>query len=633
MNEKQYNNIVFTSLSNICAEKTAQNDFEKVKRVLNNMGVAFPNGDPQSAINILATDDYMGWAACNYHEAKEFANSGIPTIAVKDTEISIVSADISDEDVATVSNSTLVASADALIEEQSTATSYYAYSRATTTNTYYYLSPMSGYQSVYVGWTERFKVKKAPGGAEVSNIIWTTSDSAVATVDANGNVTTKKAGIATIKAKSNSNSKIDFSCELWVQGKRPVFLIHGRVSNSLPTWGAINKIYGDPFANLFGDNHDNNHHAQPVNSFSVGDPNARYVDKTTQDICDYKNYIRIKVNGEWVSDRYVPGIFNGEFAGGDTYYETHREGGNLAYYLRDNGYRTNVNLFAFNYPNRDAVVHSAEKFKKYIENLISYVNNYGSNEMKACFYSSRSDYSSNKYRFNIIGHSMGGLVARYYIENLNQDSHVCKLITICTPHWGSDMAKASNNVGFWGHKLCDHDLHPNSAMYGGSLDDSTEDCDMLFSNCPDYYPITPTLNYNKTRYTKYYAIAGISFDASNSTSNNNMFFINPNLTTYEQLYNEICNKVGTELYKLVPNGAGFTKFHLDVKTADDFVVGLLSQIGWNNTNGATPTKRISMDQIFINIDTDGGNEYWDLFHSKMPHRECVLSKVMECLLI
>ena len=32
------------------------------------------------------------------------------------------------------------------------------------------------------------------------------------------------------------------------------------------------------------------------------------------------------------------------------------EGGNLAYYLADQGYEPNVDLFVFNYPNRDAVI-------------------------------------------------------------------------------------------------------------------------------------------------------------------------------------------------------------------------------------------------------------------------------------
>ena len=107
--------------------------------------------------------------------------------------------------------------------------------------------------------------------------------------------------------------------------------------------------------------------------------------------------------------------------------------------LLDAGYKKNINLFAFNYPNEDAVKYSAQKFEAYINNLISYVRTSGSNEMKACFYASRNDYNNNNYKINIVGHSMGGLVARYYMENLYHDYSVSKLVTICTPHGVADM--------------------------------------------------------------------------------------------------------------------------------------------------------------------------------------------------
>ncbi len=63
---------------------------------------------------------------------------------------------------------------------------------------------------------------------------------------------------------------------------------------------------------------------------------------------------------------------------------------------------------------------------------------------------------------------MGGLVARYYIENLYQDNHVDKLITICTPHWGSGYAELSNATAI-NHVLSDHDLDFNSAMFAKLL--------------------------------------------------------------------------------------------------------------------------------------------------------------------
>jgi hypothetical protein len=48
-------------------------------------------------------------------------------------------------------------------------------------------------------------------------------------------------------------------------------------------------------------------------------------------------------------------------------------------------------------------------------------------------------------RIHVIGHSMGGLVARYYVTRLGGDEHVHTLVTLGTPHQGSYLAFAWNN--------------------------------------------------------------------------------------------------------------------------------------------------------------------------------------------
>ncbi len=70
---------------------------------------------------------------------------------------------------------------------------------------------------------------------------------------------------------------------------------------------------------------------------------------------------------------------------------------------------------------------------------------------------------------------------------------------------------------------------------------------------------------------------------------------------------------------------------MDIKSVDDNVVGFLSQIGWTETGDSTPSKKISMHKIFVNIDTNGKNNIVNHFHGKMPHRECVMDKVFEYL--
>ncbi len=44
-------------------------------------------------------------------------------------------------------------------------------------------------------------------------------------------------------------------------------------------------------------------------------------------------------------------------------------------------------------------------------------------------------------RVHVIGHSMGGLVARYFVQRMGGDSRVHTLVTLGTPHQGSELAK------------------------------------------------------------------------------------------------------------------------------------------------------------------------------------------------
>ena len=48
-------------------------------------------------------------------------------------------------------------------------------------------------------------------------------------------------------------------------------------------------------------------------------------------------------------------------------------------------------------------------------------------------------------RIHVIGHSMGGLIARYYVTRLGGDAHVHTLVTLGTPHRGSYLAYSWNN--------------------------------------------------------------------------------------------------------------------------------------------------------------------------------------------
>lgn len=484
-----------------------------------------------------------------------------------------------------------------------------------------------------------------PFNATDSEVIWSSDNTEVAQINSTtGVLCALNAGIANITVKSKSNPSLSDTCELWVKGKTPVFLIHGRVSNSFTTWGAGNSIFTDP---LNPDDQDNNHYNSSINALSEGNVRCLYTDKNTQDIFGYSSGLPMVVkekkdsDGETQQNFFVPAVFNGQFKDGE-YIEEHPEGGNLAHYLKSNGYTENINLFVFNYPNEDAVVHSAEKFKKYIENLISYVRTSGTDEMKTCFYASRNDYIESNYKINLVAHSMGGLIARYFIENLYQDNHVDKLITICTPHWGSGYADLSNLTGNpFGikiHVLADHDLDFDSAMYGVT-DITTVNCNK--GSCPESnYTVTPELLYQRQRMTKYYAIAGVDYVADVVYTNNHTFELPTNFTTIQEITDYFVEK---RVFKINLAGTA-TIIEPKVKKIGDNVVGFLSQIGWigdNNVN--TPEPKIQMHKIFVDIDANGGNGgelfLWEIIvdsgenilHSKIPHRKPVCDKVIEYL--
>jgi len=85
------------------------------------------------------------------------------------------------------------------------------------------------------------------------------------------------------------------------------------------------------------------------------------------------------------------------------------------------GYTPNVDLFIYEYDANGHVGTAANGLKSFITNLTS----------KAIIPAGT---------VNLVGHSKGGLVSRYYIENLSGSSKVARLVTLGTPHFGSDWA-------------------------------------------------------------------------------------------------------------------------------------------------------------------------------------------------
>jgi hypothetical protein len=218
---------------------------------------------------------------------------------------------------------------------------------------------------------------------------------------------------------------------------------------------------------------------------------------------------------------------------------------------------------------------------------------------------------------------------------LGHDNNVDKLITICTPHWGSGYAEVSCISGAF-HKLCDHDLRFGSAMYGGDFS-TTLNCNALanLNVCTyDSYTLRDELNYSKNKNTKYYAIAGIDYMHNEIRDNDYCFEMPTNFNTYGDIQYYLKSK---SLYG--KDSEDYDREVLfDVNVFGDNMVGFLSQIGWTEGYDIRPAKKINMEKIFLDFDTNGGNgqnmpivEALNMLHNKIPHRMCVMEKIYEYL--
>jgi hypothetical protein len=141
--------------------------------------------------------------------------------------------------------------------------------------------------------------------------------------------------------------------------------------------------------------------------------------------------------------------------------------------LDTKGYTPNVDLFIFEYNSDGHVATAAGHLKNFVAGLKS-----------AGKIASTTDV-------NLIGHSKGGLVSRYYIENLSGSTYVARLTTLGTPHFGSDLSTFG-----------DMDRDDSDLWLGNNIDAT---CNTFTNSHP---------------YTKYFAFGGFKASAGdlNATS-------------------------------------------------------------------------------------------------------------------
>lgn len=228
------------------------------------------------------------------------------------------------------------------------------------------------------------------------------------------------------------------------------FLIHGWTGDSTTFgfengWSPSDENYSKANLNLSGSQ------SFTGKSFNVGDtqslnnPDVHFITNIKTDvICD---------NESCREDPNNP--------------ETNRIGIYLASDSRSGGlsYTPNVDLFLFEYQNDFSDVFlNAHHLDSYIKNLKN-MNIIPDNAITA-----------------IVAHSMGGLVSRYFIENIDQQGTINKLITIGTPHFGVQYSPVGdlgrNSSCFWDNQPSSNGcvpltgVHPNTkySFYAGSSD-------------------------------------------------------------------------------------------------------------------------------------------------------------------
>ena len=351
----------------------------------------------------------------------------------------------------------------------------------------------------------------------------------------------------------------------------PIILLHGRTSNTLDTFGVPTVVCPYKMKPY------NNHYDTSI--ISTGNNNYMYNDVNTH-IIDSKN---IKV-------------------------------GSLGAALVNKGYIANKNLFAFNYPNQDFAIKNGEKLKKYIE-AVKLESEKQSGKVDKFYavasdiFATKNDLDNNHARFILIGHSNGGLVSRYYIENLDGDVNVDKLITIDTPHYGSDLASLtylSQHLG-WDTDFIniivplDLELRPDSSLFTGNYLNMDETNLRIMAILSAWSPLsTVTLgnycNTEKFKYiqshqtdklvgntsnskikTDYYAIGGVSMDIVDGMPFYNKTMVLEFEPDYS-LINHSMNNFNRMIQDLAEKEHPTAKAYPDLYMTDN-IVELSSQLG------------------------------------------------------
>ncbi len=126
-----------------------------------------------------------------------------------------------------------------------------------------------------------------------------------------------------------------------------------------------------------------------------------------------------------MSDIIVPGTGNWSFGAAGAFYEP------FVQQLEHMGYQINISLFIAFYDWRQPIPYSAHT---YLFRTIQEVKQ-----------------KTGWCKVNLLGHSMGGLVIRAYVQSAYYQNDVDQLISICSPNAGSPV-----NYCYWTGEMLEH---------------------------------------------------------------------------------------------------------------------------------------------------------------------------------
>lgn len=92
MTGSQYKNIIQWTLF-FHKDLEGADSMTVVKKILNNLGVAFPNGTLDDVIRILKKKRFLGWRPCSGDDAQKYVNLGVASIAIDSARVIILCPD------------------------------------------------------------------------------------------------------------------------------------------------------------------------------------------------------------------------------------------------------------------------------------------------------------------------------------------------------------------------------------------------------------------------------------------------------------------------------------------------------------------------------------------------------------